>query len=108
MGDGVSKRWLRSLPRLLSRASLQPAVARAINNGEIAHDDFVERLGSVNLTDGGRRKFLRSFEERLKQEITHPVFGYRLSYRRVFEVEARLLARHLLGEIASYEPMTTR
>ncbi len=83
-------------------------VLRAINNGEIAQDDFVERLGSVNLTDAGRRKFLRGFEQRLTQEITHPVFGYRLSYRRVFEVEARLLARHLLGEIPSYEPMTTR
>ncbi len=84
------------------------AVMRAINNGEIAHDDFVERLGSVNLTDTGRRKFLRSFEQRLTQEVTHPVFGYRISYRRVFEVEARLLARHLLGELPTYEPMTTR
>jgi CRISPR-associated endonuclease Cas1/CRISPR-associated protein Cas4 len=84
------------------------AVVRAINNGEVGRDDFVERLGSVNLTDSGRRKFLRTFEQRLTQEITHPVFGYRISYRRVFEVEARLLARHLLGELPSYEPLTTR
>jgi CRISPR-associated protein Cas1 len=84
------------------------AVVRAINNGEVGPSDFVERMGSVNLTDAGRRRFLGSFEERLAQEITHPVFGYRISYRRVFEVEARLLARHLLGEIPSYEPMTTR
>jgi CRISPR-associated protein Cas1 len=84
------------------------AVIRVINNGEVGPGDFIERMGSVNLTDAGRRKFLRCFEERLAQEITHPVFGYRISYRRVFEVEARLLARHLLGEIPSYEPMTTR
>ncbi|MGH7286975.1 MAG: CRISPR-associated endonuclease Cas4g/Cas1g [Myxococcota bacterium] len=84
------------------------AVVRAINNGEVGPADFIERMGSVNLTDAGRRKFLRCFEERLAQEITHPVFGYRISYRRVFEVEARLLARHLLGEIPTYEPMTTR
>lgn len=83
-------------------------VVRAINNGEIGPTDFVERMGSVNLTDGGRRKFLRSFEQRLAQEVVHPVFGYRLSYRRVFEVEARLLSRYLLGEIPTYEPMTTR
>ncbi len=83
-------------------------VVRAINNGEVGASDFVERLGAVNLTESGRRAFLRSFEQRLSQEITHPVFGYRLSYRRVFEVEARLLARHLLGEIPVYEPMTTR
>ena len=84
------------------------AVVRAINNGEVDSGDFIERMGSVNLTDAGRRKFLRSFEERLGQEITHPIFGYRISYRRVFEVEARLLGRYLLGEIPSYEPMTTR
>lgn len=83
-------------------------VVRAINNGEIGESDFIERMGSVNLTDRGRRRFLRSFEQRLSQEITHPVFGYRLSYRRVFEVEARLLARHLLGELPRYEPLTTR
>jgi CRISPR-associated protein Cas1 len=83
-------------------------VVRAINNGEVQENDFVERLGAVNLTDAGRRAFLRSFEQRLGQEITHPVFGYRLSYRRVFDVEARLLARHLLGEVAAYEPMRTR
>jgi CRISPR-associated endonuclease Cas1 len=83
-------------------------VVRAINNGEIGPQDFVERIGSVNLTDTGRRKFLRSFEQRLAQEIVHPTFGYRLSYRRVFEVEARLFARHLLGELPNYVPMTTR
>lgn len=83
-------------------------VVRAINNGEIGESDFIERLGAVNLTDSGRRKFFRAFEERMAQEITHPVFGYRISYRRVLEVEARLFARHLLGEVPIYEPMTTR
>jgi CRISPR-associated protein Cas1 len=84
------------------------AVVRALNNGEVGAADFVERMGAVNLNDGGRRAFLQSFEQRLAQQITHPVFGYRISYRRVFEVEARLLARYLLGEIPCYEPMTTR
>jgi CRISPR-associated protein Cas1 len=83
-------------------------VVRALNNGELGAGDFVERLGAVNLTDSGRRSFLRSFEQRLGQEITHPVFGYRVSYRRVFEIEARLLARYLLGEVPVYAPMTTR
>lgn len=83
-------------------------VVRVINNGEIAESDFIERLGMVNLTAKGRQKFLRSFEQRLSQEIVHPMFGYRVSYRRVFEIEARLLARHLLGELPSYHPLTTR
>jgi CRISPR-associated protein Cas1 len=83
-------------------------VVRAINNSEIGEADFIERMGAVNLTDSGRRTFLRSFEQRLTQEITHPTFGYRISYRRVFEVEARLLSRHLLGELPVYQPLTTR
>jgi len=40
--------------------------------------------------------------------ITHPVFGYRISYRRVLTVQARLLGRHLLGEIQTYPEFVTR
>lgn len=83
-------------------------VVRAINNGELGHRDFVERFGAVNLTSQGRRRFLQAFERRLAQEITHPTFGYRISYRRVFEVEARCLARHLMGEAPAYAPLITR
>ncbi len=79
-----------------------------INNGEIQPSDFVERMGAVNLTREGRGKLLLAMERRLAQEITHPAFGYRISYRRVFEVEVRLLARHLVGEIPVYHPLVTR
>ena len=79
-----------------------------VNNGEIQPRDFVERMGAVNLTREGRSKVLLALERRLAQEVTHPVFGYRVSYRRVFEIEARLLARHLLGELPAYEPLVTR
>jgi len=79
-----------------------------VNNGEIQPSDFVERMGAVNLTREGRSKVLLAMERRLAQEVTHPVFGYRVSYRRVFEIEARLLARHLLGELPVYEPLVTR
>jgi len=44
----------------------------------------------------------------MSQEITHPIFGYRISYRRVLEVQARLLARYLSGEIPEFPPFTTR
>jgi len=79
-----------------------------VNNGEIQPSDFVERMGAVNLTREGRSKVLLALERRLAQEVTHPVFGYRVSYRRVFEIEARLLARYLLGELPAYEPLVTR
>lgn len=79
-----------------------------VNNAEIRPSDFVERMGAVNLTRGGRTKVLLAIERRLGQEVTHPVFGYRVSYRRVLEVEARLMARHLMGELPTYEPLVTR
>jgi CRISPR/Cas system-associated endonuclease Cas1 len=47
----------------------------------------------------GPEELIAAFERRLAHEIMHPVFGYRLSYRRVLEVQARLLGRHLLDEI---------
>ena len=72
---------------------------RAINNGEVGPADFIERGGSVALTPAGRKAIIAAFERRLDQEITHPVFGYRVAYRRLFEVQARLLGRFLAGEI---------
>jgi CRISPR-associated endonuclease Cas1/CRISPR-associated protein Cas4 len=74
-------------------------VITAINNGEIKPGDFVWAGRACALSPAGRKKIISAFERRLATEITHPVFGYRLSWRRLLEVQARLLGRHLLGEI---------
>ncbi|MBM4321457.1 MAG: CRISPR-associated endonuclease Cas1, partial [Deltaproteobacteria bacterium] len=92
---------------------LRPIVAdsvviTAINNREVQPDDFAHRAGAVSLSPAGRKRFLQAYERRMDQLITHPVFGYRLSYRRVLEVQARLLGRALAGEIPSYPSFTTR
>ncbi len=79
-----------------------------INNGEIRPSDFLARAGSVALRPDGRKRVLAAYERRLDTEVTHPRFGYSISYRRVFEVQARLLARFLSGEIPGYEPFCTR
>lgn len=83
-------------------------VLTAINNGEIRSKDWIERMGAVALTSEGRRRFIEVYERRMGQEITHPVFGYQVSYRRILEVQARLLGRHLMGEIPEYPQFTTR
>ena len=80
----------------------------AINNGEISVSDFLIRAGGVSLTQDGRRSVLAAYERRLDTEVTHPTYGYRITYRRVFEVQARVLAAHLLGEIPDYIPFMTR
>ncbi len=84
------------------------AVLMAINNGEVRSTDFIHAAGACALTDSGRKRFIAAFERRLSQEVTHPLFGYRLSYRRLFEVQSRLLARHLAGEIPDYPNFVTR
>jgi len=72
----------------------------AVNNGEVKPGDFVYAGRACALAGSGRKKVIAAFERRLAQEITHPLFRYRLSYRRLLEVQARLLGRHLMGEIA--------
>ena len=83
-------------------------VLQVINNGEVTDRDFVVRAVGVNLTSDGRRAVLRAYERRLDQELTHPWFGYRATYRRLMEVQARVLGAYLLGEIPNYAPLTTR
>lgn len=83
-------------------------VLMLINNEEVNPRSFISRSGSVALTDPGRKAVLAAFERRLETEITHPIFGYKITYRRVFEVQARLLARVLHGEIGEYPGFCTR
>lgn len=84
------------------------AVVTAINNGEVKPNDFVWAGRACALSSAGRKKMIAAFERRMATEITHPVFGYRLSYRRLLEVHARLLGRHLMGEIAELPPVEPR
>jgi CRISPR-associated protein Cas1 len=83
-------------------------VLTAINTGVVTGTDFVRSSLGVAMKPEGRKRFMQAYERRLEEEVTHPVFGYRISYRRVLEVQCRLLARHLLGEIASYPEFRTR
>jgi CRISPR-associated protein Cas1 len=63
---------------------------------------------SVALTAAGRKAFFRAYELRMDMLVTHPLFEYRVGYRRMLEIQARLLARVLDGEIGEYPVFTTR
>jgi CRISP-associated protein Cas1 len=84
------------------------AVLTAVNTGMVTARDFVRAGGAVALTAGGRKAFFRAYEMRMDTLVTHPLFEYRVSYRRLLEIQARLLARVLEGEIAEYPVFTTR
>lgn len=83
-------------------------VITAINTGVLSSADFIQRGPAVALRPDGRKRFLQAYERRMDSLVTHPVFGYRITYRRVLQVQTRLLARVLTGELPDYPPFTTR
>jgi CRISPR-associated protein Cas1 len=84
------------------------AVLTAVNTGMVTERDFVRVGGSVALSAAGRKGFFRAYELRMDTLVTHPLFDYRVSYRRMLEIQARMLARVLDGEIGKYPVFTTR
>lgn len=84
------------------------AVVTSINTGVVSGDDFVRVADAVALTPKARREFVGAYERRMDIEVTHPVFGYKTTYRRVLEIQARLLTRWLLGEIEEYPRFLVR
>ena|ERR1022692_65366 len=83
-------------------------VLTLVNNREVGAADFVVRAGGVTLTPGGRKAVIRAWERRMTTQLRHPMFGYTVSYRRAVELQARILAAHLIGELPQYEPLVTR
>jgi len=84
------------------------AVLTAINTRMVTPTDFIKSGPSVALKPNGRKGFFRAYELRMDTLVTHPMFDYRVSYRRVLEIQARLLARFLNGEIDDYPVFVTR
>jgi CRISPR-associated protein Cas1 len=84
------------------------AVLTAINTGMVTEADFVRAGGGVALKASGRKAFMNAYEARMNALVTHPLFEYRVSYRRMLEIQSRLLARVLEGEIGEYPVFTTR
>jgi CRISPR-associated protein Cas1 len=92
---------------------LRPLIAEStvlscINNRVITSRDFVRAGQAVNLTAAGRKRFFQMYEQRMTSLITHPLFDYKVSYRRALELQARLLAKAVAGEIGDYVPLLTR
>lgn len=91
------------------------AVLTVLNNGEIRATDFSvanddeeydeavapnarkSRARVLRLTPEARRTLVEAFDRRLDRLVKPSHLGYRLSYRRLCEVQARLLARYLNG-----------
>ena len=93
---------------------LRPVIAdrvalTLINRRELADSDF-DRLpgGAIQLTDNARRKVIAGYQHRKEQEVTHRLLKQALPLGLVPHVQARLLARHIRGDIPAYPPFLYR
>jgi len=83
-------------------------VLTLINNRTVAPEDFLTWGTACQLTDTGRRKFFQAYEQRKSTQVAHPVYGYRMSYSRMLEVQARMLAGYIRGELPRYSGFIVR
>jgi CRISPR-associated protein Cas1 len=83
-------------------------VMTLINNGMIKPSDFEIVRGAYYLGERAREVFYAAYERRKSETITHPTFKYRISYRRAFELQARILGKYLVGELDKYYPLFVR
>jgi CRISPR-associated protein Cas1 len=80
----------------------------AFNRGELTEGHFLRTAAGCLMTDSGRRAFFGAWGRRMDTEVTHPIFGYKLSYRRMMMLHARMIAAWMLGEVPTLAFLTTR
>jgi CRISPR-associated protein Cas1 len=83
-------------------------VLTLLNNRMLGLSDFVQAAQAVNLTNAARKVFFEAYESRINSVVTHPVFDYKVSYRRALELQFRMIAKTITGEIVIYHPFQTR
>jgi CRISPR-associated protein Cas1 len=93
---------------------LRPVIAdrlalRLINRRQLQTSDFEDQPGgAVYLAEQGRRTVLRAFQERKMENIPHRVLGKSIPVGLLAHVQARLLARHLRGDLPAYPAFRAR
>ena len=85
-------------------------VLQSINLRILKPGDFtIEPLSNaVFLSKEGRREFLKLYAQKKQSEFKHPVLGRKCTYQEAFEIQARLLAKYLMGEIEKYAPLVLK
>ncbi len=80
----------------------------AFNRGELQPGHFLRTAAGAMFTDDGRKAFFGVYGRRMDEEVTHPVFDYKLSYRRMLILHARMIAAWLNNEVPTLAFLTTR
>ena len=80
-------------------------VLKMINKKIMQTSDFIQKEnGAVLLTEDGRRKFIKSWQERKQESLTHPYLNEKINWGLVPHAQAMLLARHIRGDLEEYPP----
>lgn len=80
-------------------------VLTLINNRMLKPEDFLTQdSGAVLLTDDGRRAFLKAWQEKKRETLSHPFLGEKLAWGMIPNIQALLLARYLRGDLDAYPP----
>lgn len=75
------------------------------NRAQLTASSFLAgETGEYRLTDDARRDVLSAWQERKRDEISHPYIGERMSFMLAMQMQARLLARHMRGDLDAYPP----
>ncbi|BAZ40141.1 hypothetical protein NIES4101_61020 [Calothrix sp. NIES-4101] len=82
-------------------------VLGTINRKMFKPSDFVTEpvSNAVSLTKEKLHEFLKLYQQKKLDKITHPVLGVKKSYQEIFEIQARLLGKYLMGETDKYPPL---
>ncbi len=84
-------------------------IMAAINRNQWDADADFEITGEqVWLNDSGRRKLIGLYERRKEETWKHPVVQYSMTYRRLIELEVRLLEKEWLGEGGLFAQLVLR
>ena len=83
-------------------------VVSLINRKQVKAAHFTTVGGSYRLTPEGRKTVIAAFEKRMATEITHPTYGYSVTWRRAIEVQARMLLGVINGTTRDYTGVTVR
>jgi len=80
-------------------------VLKMINKKIMQTSDFIQKEnGAVLLTEDGRRKFIKAWQERKQESLTHPYLNEKINWGLVPHAQAMLLARHIRGDLEEYPP----
>lgn len=80
-------------------------VLTLINNRIVGKSEFEFREnGAVFLNDAGRRSFLKHWQERKREQLTHPYLQEKLPWGLIPYIQALLLARCLRDDLDAYPP----